>query len=257
MYYFALILCLSVALVHSKPNIGSRIVGGQLARSGQFPWQVAVYVDTADGKFFCGGSLISDQWILSAAHCLYNARLYTVHLGSTTLQSADSNRVVLATSTHEIFPNFDPMSLEHDIGLIKLHMPISFNDYIQPIQLARLGQTTEGALAIASGWGQISDAQTGIVNSLNYVNVAIISNAECQITYGNQIKSTMICTVGNYNEGICLGDTGGPLVITRDGEYIQVGVSGFYSEQGCEQLHPSGYARIDVYTDWILNITQS
>ena len=152
----------------------------------------------------------------------YNsARLYTVHLGSTTLQSADSNRVVLATSTHEIFPNFDPMSLEHDIGLIKLHMPISFNDYIQPIQLARLGQTTEGALAIASGWGQISDgkwvnyvksviyivyfsAQTGIVNSLNYVNVAIISNAECQITYGNQIKSTMICTVGNYNEGICL-----------------------------------------------------
>ncbi|KAH0820945.1 hypothetical protein GEV33_001846 [Tenebrio molitor] len=190
----------------------SRIIGGQVARAAEFPWQVAIYVDTVDGKFFCGGSLLNREWILTAAHCLYNGRLYTIQLGSTTLQSGDANRVVVATSTAVIFPNFDPETLEHDIGLIKLHMEITLTDYIQPITLAEVGDTVEGMPAIAVGWGQISDCKftvrltlSGLANDLHYVTMVVISNAECRLTYGDQVKSTMFCTVGNYNEGICTG----------------------------------------------------
>ncbi|XP_068898483.1 transmembrane protease serine 9-like [Tenebrio molitor] len=246
-----------ISNVTSK-NDRSRIIGGEVARAAEFPWQVAIYVDTVDGKFFCGGSLLNREWILTAAHCLYNGRLYTIQLGSTTLQSGDANRVVVATSTAVIFPNFDPETLEHDIGLIKLHMEITLTDYIQPITLAEVGDTVEGMPAIAVGWGQISDSLSGLANDLHYVTMVVISNAECRLTYGDQVKSTMFCTVGNYNEGICTGDTGGPLVIAKGiNSYVQIGVAGFFSSQGCESMHPSGYIRTDVYNDWIWNTTQS
>ncbi|RZC36244.1 Trypsin domain containing protein, partial [Asbolus verrucosus] len=243
----------------------SRIIGGQEARAAEFPWQAAVYVDTANGKYFCGGSLISEQWILTAAHCLYNGRLYTIQLGSTTLQMGDPNRVVLASSTAVFYPGFNTTTLENDIGLIKLHMPITFTgisecefNYIQPIELATVGEIIEGTVATVTGWGQIDDATSGIVNDLYYVSVVVISNEECQITYGNQIKTTMICTLGNYNEGICTGDTGGALIATTGfNKYIQIGVSSFFSQQGCESLHPSGYTRTDLYNEWIKNVTQT
>jgi secreted trypsin-like serine protease len=255
---FSLCVTLFVVSTHSAHAIGSRIIGGEVARAAEFPWQVAIYVDTVDGKFFCGGSLLNREWILTAAHCLYNGRLYTIQLGSTTLQSGDANRVVVATSTAVIFPNFDPETLEHDIGLIKLHMEITLTDYIQPITLAEVGDTVEGMPAIAVGWGQISDSLSGLANDLHYVTMVVISNAECRLTYGDQVKSTMFCTVGNYNEGICTGDTGGPLVIAKGiNSYVQIGVAGFFSSQGCESMHPSGYIRTDVYNDWIWNTTQS
>ncbi|RZC33495.1 brachyurin [Asbolus verrucosus] len=242
-----------------KPDSASpRIIGGKVARAGEFPWQAAIYLDTSIGKFFCGGALISNQWILTAGHCVYGAKQFTIHLGSNTLLSSDENRLILATSTYVVHPDYNQNTLENDVGLIKLHMPITFTDYIQTITLANESQIFDGVVATAAGWGQTSDTAVGLNNNLHYVDLSIISNTECQITYGNQIKSGMVCAVGNFNEGICIGDTGSPLVkLGIQGNSIHVGIASFMSQNGCESLDPTGYTRTDIYHPWISNITST
>jgi secreted trypsin-like serine protease len=234
----------------------SRIIGGKEANAGQFPWQAAIYLETPTGRYFCGGALISNQWILTAAHCVYGAEQFTIQLGSNNLQSSDDNRLIVAATTSVVHPDYNPDTLEHDVGLIKLHMPITFTDYIQKIVIANFGQIFDGIVVTATGWGQTSDGTAGLTNELNYVDLSIISNAECQITYGTQIKSEMVCAVGNFNEGICVGDTGGPLVKPGiKGDPLHVGIASFMSQNGCETAEPTGYTRTDIYHKWISNVT--
>ncbi|XP_063907358.1 brachyurin-like isoform X1 [Zophobas morio] len=255
-----LLVCTSLCvLVNTHPkNKETRIIGGEVARAGQFTWQAAIYVTTADGTYFCGGTIISSQWILTAAQCVYNAIQFTIRLGVFDLTVNDENELLLSTSLYTIHPDYNPLTLEHDVGLIQLHMPITFTDYIEKVDLVNVGQTNVGDLVGASGWGQTSDDVAELSDQLNFVTLVIISNTECQTTYGSQIKDGMLCAIGNYNQGICLGDIGGPIVKPDGfGNAIHAGISSFTSLNGCETLEPSGFTRTDVYREWILNVTGS
>ncbi|EFA10762.1 brachyurin [Tribolium castaneum] len=235
-----------------------RIIGGSTARAGQFPWQAAIYLDNISGKYFCGGALITNQWILTAAHCVFGGKLFTIHLGSNTLFSQDENRIILSSSKYVVHPEYDQNTLENDVGLIQLHMPVTFTEYVQKINIANMGQIHDGVVVTAAGWGQTSDSSSGMSNNLIYAELSIISNTECQITYGSQIKSGMVCAVGNYNEGICIGDTGSPLVKPDvKGSPLHVGIASFMSQNGCESTDPSGFIRTDVYHKWISNVTNA
>jgi secreted trypsin-like serine protease len=89
-------------------------------------------------------------------------------------------------------------------------------------------------------------------NDLHYVNVTTISNEECRITYGTQITDEMVCTAGNFNEGTCIGDSGGPLLQdTPMRHFMLVGVASFVSGNGCESLDPSGFSRAFSYMPWL------
>lgn len=134
----------------------------------------------------------------------YRVKEFTIHLGSNSLISGDSNRIIVATSTYTVHPQYNQNTLENDIGLIKLRIPIEFSDYIQPVPIAYEGYLDVGEEVIATGWGQTSDNAAGLNNALHYVKLVSISNSECQLTYGSQIKNGMLCAVGNYNEGICI-----------------------------------------------------
>jgi hypothetical protein len=163
MKFFVLaLLCLSIVsartflrkLPNSKP--GARVVGGQLANAGQFPWQAAIYKYTADGRYFCGGTLFNEQWILTAGQCVIDATEFIIQLGSNQLDSVDDNRLVLSTSTYYVEPRFDPtVSFAHDVGMIKLRMPITFTDYIQPVRmLSSMAPIYKGVIVEFAGWGQ-------------------------------------------------------------------------------------------------------
>ncbi|RZC41676.1 Trypsin domain containing protein [Asbolus verrucosus] len=253
-------LCATAAwakhLALNKSNPGLRIIGGDEARAGQFTFMAAITVQTETTQHFCGGALISNEWIVTAAQCVSGASLLTVRLGSIHLNKADPSSVTVATSHVVPHPDFNPETLENDIGLAKLRLPVELTDYIQPIALGT-SKISNLARPTAVGWGQTSDASPALAATLNYVGLAVLTNEECRLTYGGQITDNMVCVDGNYNEGTCIGDSGSPLVVRPiGGTYLTlIGVSSFFSANGCESTDPSGYTRTYPYTDWIKNVT--
>jgi secreted trypsin-like serine protease len=251
-------LALCIFLMNEAKTLAAqpegRIIGGKIAYAGQFPFAVAINVQTSDSKFFCGGALISNEWILTAGHCVYNAVLFTIQLGSKDLTTADSNRQTVATSDWVVHPDFNPDSIENDIGLIQLRLPVTLTGYIQQIYMPTI-ELSDSTSVTVLGWGQTSDSDAELSENLRYQTVSTLSNEECRLFYGNQITENMVCAEGNYNQGTCIGDNGGPMV-----EYLSrytwvVGVASFISGNGCESTEPSGFTRIFPYVNWIRNIT--
>ncbi|RZC37849.1 serine protease, partial [Asbolus verrucosus] len=230
-----------------------RIIGGTEARAGQFPFAAAIYVKTETATTFCGGALISSLWSKLLG---FRAIIVEVHLGSNQLQGTDSNRVVLATDNLVIHPLYNRDTLENDIGLIMFRMTVTLTDYIKPTSFFPIADLQGGAPVTTFGWGQISDEQAGLVNNLQYVQLATLTNEECRLVFGTQITDTMVCVEGNYNEGTCRGDSGSPLIQNVGGGHtLIVGIASFISENGCESTDPSGFTRVFSYKEWISNVT--
>ncbi|XP_057368910.1 brachyurin-like [Daphnia carinata] len=233
-------------------NYASRIVGGTEAVPHSAPWQVAIFID---GQYFCGGSLISNEWVLTAAHCADNAIFFNILLGSHNVRlsaAEEPTRVEVRSTQYTVHPEWGPIRIVNDVALIRLPTPIEFTPEIQPICLA---PSTEGDhvgdMLHISGWGKPSDASAGISPVLREVNVPCITNAECALTYGATITDGNICVDTTGGKGSCNGDSGGPLSFVNNGVYNQVGIVSFGSSAGCEVGLPAGFTRVSYFADWI------
>jgi secreted trypsin-like serine protease len=255
------VLCVSViwtqAAQIASRQIGGRIIGGVEANAGQFPYAAAIYVNTADGTYFCSGALLNRQWILTAGQCVDGALLFSIRLGSNSLKSNDPNALTVATDNYFLHPDYDPLTLNNDVGLIKLRMAITLTDYIKSITILSSNTIPPAANVITIGWGQTSDEVAGLVDDLNYVYLVTLSNEECRLAFGNQVNDNMVCVDGNYNEGTCRGDLGSPLIQYGGSVTYHVGISSFISSNGCESTDPSGFTRTAPYVEWINNITRN
>jgi secreted trypsin-like serine protease len=256
MVLFYLLLTLTCFLNQTNGTSSqTRVIGGEDARAGQFPFAAAIQVQTSTSRFFCGGTLTANQWVATSGHCVYNGVVFTIQLGSIELVSDDPNRVTVSSSTYILHPDFNPETIENDIGLIKLRMSVEYHIYLHPIH-PREGTLSDNASVYVLGWGQTSDSNAELSNSLQYSVLSVITNAECRITYGNQITDKMVCAIGNYNEGTCTGDNGGGMVVQNGRTYALVGIASFVSSDGCESIHPSGFTRTAPYYEWMTNITK-
>ncbi|KAJ3656346.1 hypothetical protein Zmor_015430 [Zophobas morio] len=254
--YFALARNSYELLAAKSVDFETRIIGGHPAFTEQFPFAAAIEVQTPTSKFFCGGTLYGRQWIITAGQCVDGAILFTIHLGSISLEKEDSARLTLASSQYYLHPEYNAQTLDNDIGLIKLRMAIELTDFIKPIAALAFSDLPDQSYLRIIGWGQTSDSNPSLASQLQYVYVSTLSNQECRITYGNQLTDNMVCIEGNYNEGSCYGDTGSPLVdVYGKYELVHVGLASFVSGNGCESTDPSGYTRTYPYVNWIKNIT--
>jgi len=245
----------------------TRIVGGTITEINEYPWQVGLVSKNSD-RVWCGGSLINDQWVLTAAHCTAgeSTRSMQILLGEHDYESdteADSVRSNIAQIVDH--PNYNSRTLNNDYSLVKLAQPIIFADHphIRPICLPEDdSEDFNDMLATVTGWGTTSSGGS-LSNELREVEVEVISNSECDNKYPNEdITQYMLCAgVPQGGKDSCQGDSGGPLVSagTGDGEtpgenYEHIGVVS-WGYSCADARYPGVYARTSKRLSWISSTT--
>uniref|UniRef100_A0A3Q3X6A9 Peptidase S1 domain-containing protein n=1 Tax=Mola mola TaxID=94237 RepID=A0A3Q3X6A9_MOLML len=249
----ATVTCNSVC---SAPECGiapfsTRIVGGQDAAVGAWPWQASLHKDR---HHICGGSLINNEYVLSAAHCFQSTAAFqiTVYLGRHSQQSFNPNEVFRRVSRIINHPNYNPATQDNDIALLQLASTVQFTNYIKPVCLAAEGSVySAGTNSYITGWGTVGSVPLPLPQTLQEVSVPIVSNRVCNRAYLGSITNNMLCA--GLNEGgkdSCQGDSGGPLVTENDTRWIQGGIVSF--GEGCALAKfPGVYTRVSNYQTWI------
>ncbi|XP_055910570.1 brachyurin-like [Eupeodes corollae] len=235
--------------------IDGRITNGEAAAAKQFPYQVGLMLYLDNGRAWCGGTLISNRWVLTAAHCTDGVNGVDVYLGATNrTDRSEAGQQIIYVGKKYVFVHekWDSSQLVNDISVLKLPIPIDFNDYIQPAALPKLGESSlyTGEKTIASGWGRDSDSAKGASEILRWVEVPIMANNVCNRYYQGSVKDTNICISTKGKKSTCNGDSGGPLVL-NDGSNTVIGATSFGIIFGCEVEFPGVFTRITSYLDWI------
>ena len=247
-----------------------RIIGGQDAAAGAWPWQALLEV----GPSGCGGSLIAPTWVLTAAHCFLNADQSAIDVPPTTDIRVILGRLDISTNAGEEFtgagiarvivhPDYHPltgaaMGNDSDIALIELASASSQ----QPVQL--LGSTevqlaAPGVAATATGWGATGvDGETGEpVGEPTILQQISLPMVDCSTTgyAAEEISVNMICAGGQAGEDTCSGDSGGPLVVPDgSGGFKQAGVVSFGGSPDfvCDAPgFPGVYTAVAQFEAWI------
>lgn len=231
---------------------GTRIVGGRPADPREWPWMAALL--RKDSVQYCGGVLITDRHVLTAAHCVekFKPRDIRVRLGEYDFSKTDETRALdFSVSEIRVHRDFDPVTYENDIAIIKIHRPTPFNSYIWPICLPPIDQTFENKIGIVTGWGtQYYGGPASTV--LMEVAVPIWPQEKCTRSFTQRITGTTMCA-GAYEGGrdACQGDSGGPLVHQLgNGRWVNVGIVSWGIRCG-EPGRPGIYTRVNFYLDWI------
>jgi secreted trypsin-like serine protease len=233
-----------------SPRPDPRIVGGTVAPDGAWPTQVAL-VDrtrpsTAAGQF-CGGTVIARTWILTAAHCLRipgewmpTASQVDVLVGTGSLSSGGTRIRAVELRTHT---RWDPNRLRYDVGLIRLDRPVPSSTPLQPYGTLDISSSMP---VTAVGWGSLDDPPTRFPTQLRQVDMEIQPGHVCAITAAWDGR-TQFCAYAT-GKGVCFGDSGGPILVEQDGEWIQVGISSYVLECG---RYPSYFTRVSAFLPWI------
>jgi len=234
-----------------------RIVNGVEAEPGRWPWMVTL---EDGGSYYCGGSIISSRYVLTAAHCIsFKGQKVFVVIGDH--DKLDDSEAVTERIKGRAIPHkdYDPNTMDNDVAVIRLNKEIIFSSWpgtVSPVCLARKkdGDYPDTDVT-ATGWGTLWSGGPQ-ASLLMEVSLRTITNTQCGEDYGyskSDITDSMLCTVMPGKDA-CQGDSGGPLV-TMDqerGRYVQLGVVSW--GLGCaEKDYPGVFARVTRLERWILN----
>ncbi|XP_055589061.1 trypsin-2-like [Uranotaenia lowii] len=235
--------------IESTQDVESLIVGGHLINITDVPWQVSVQIY---GSHLCGGSIVSEIWILSAAHCFTKGpRYYTVRAGS---NANDEGGQLIQVLYYIIHPENIDYTISFDLALVKLKQELQFQENVQPIALSS-EEPADGSMGLVSGWGD-TFAENESTEFLRAAEVLIVDRETCYEAYVNwwEITDNEICAGNIEVEGIgaCYGDSGGPLVV--EGKLVGVVSWGF----GCGlRGFPGVYGNVAAAYDWIMESTKT
>ena len=249
--------------VSGQPNVTMRIVGGVRVDIRDFPYQAIVLGKIGEDTSFCGGSIISNKWILTAAHCVkrpdgswFDIRDLKVAVGIDYFKHPKTLRVI----DYQRLPGYDGNSAVDDIALVKLERELEFSDRIQSVRLPTKFEEKKYEdmrhKAWVSGFGR-KKFKGKAEPYLRAVAITIYPDEVCTALSGT-FRSPMVMCAGQLAGGkdSCLGDSGGPLVIQDDTGPVVVGIVSI--GYGCGDIGKLGeYVRVSHYIDWIYSILSS
>ncbi|EDW35636.1 GL17114 [Drosophila persimilis] len=234
----------------SAAKIQGRITNGYPAYEGKVPYIVGL---SFNDNYWCGGSIIGHNWILTAAHCTREANHVLIYYGASFRHEAQFTHWVSRDDMIS-HPDFND-HLNNDIGLIRTPH-VDFWSLVNRVELPSYNDrynSFAGWWAVASGWGHTSN-DSGMSNYLNCVDVQLMDNNDCRNVYGDSyITDNTICIQTHGAQSTCNGDSGGPLVL-HEGNRI-VGITSFGHWNGCTAGEPAGFTRVTGYLDWIRDHT--
>ncbi|XP_021194028.3 mucin-2 isoform X1 [Helicoverpa armigera] len=233
-----------------------RVVGGDGAAAGAWPWQAALY---RDGDFQCGGTLVHAQWLLSASHCFYQAteahwvaRLGALRRGAWPRGPWERVSRVRQVVLH---PKYAPRGFRNDIALLRVD-PVPLHARLRPACLPPpRAQPPAGHHCTVVGWGQLYEHERVFPDTLQEVELPVISTSECRrrtrLLPLYRVTDDMFCA--GYERGgrdACLGDSGGPLMCQESDKWYVYGVTS--NGYGCARANrPGVYTKVSHYIDWI------
>ena len=254
-----------------------RVYGGAETIPGEFPWNVLIEFD---GGRFCGGSIIGDDWVLSAGHCLLrniyskcssedstcrflNPERSTVRITAGVHDRDDEadmadwqERFAITIFVHPLF-NYQAQYIDYDVGLIRVDRPFVYNSRVNRVCLPQSGVTNlvGNPELYVSGWGRTNSSDTS--SFLQKITVPYVSRDVCNsnLSYSGNIRETMFCA--GYPTGkvdACQGDSGGPLVyLGPNGTFVQGGIVSWGKQ--CAKEHFYGvYTNLAYFYDWIVQV---
>lgn len=236
------------------PNLNGFIVGGVEARKHSIPWQIGLGQrwGSSMGGQICGGSIVSDRIVITAAHCISSGAQYYVAVGQHSKSSADSYTKKIQVTKAITHPNWNARKIvRYDIAILQLAEPIRFNQGVQPICLPKAGeQYSANTNFLVSGWGTTREnGRTS--DKLMQLVVPHIETRTCQSYLGSNVHSDVICA-GYLNGGkdSCQGDSGGPLATRSNGKWTLAGVVSW--GYGCARAgNPGVYTNVASYMDFV------
>nr|XP_012640326.1 coagulation factor XI [Microcebus murinus]XP_012640328.1 coagulation factor XI [Microcebus murinus]XP_012640329.1 coagulation factor XI [Microcebus murinus] len=242
-------------------KIKPRIVGGTASVHGEWPWQVTLHVTSPTQRHLCGGSIIGNQWILTAAHCFYgleSPKLLRVYSGILNQSEIKEDTPFFGVQEIIVHDQYKTAEGGYDIALLKLETAMNYTDSQRPICLPSKGDRHVTYMDCwVTGWGY-RKLRDKVQNTLQKASIPLVANEECQMRYRrHKITNKMICA--GYKEGgkdACKGDSGGPLSCKHDEIWQLVGITSW--GEGCAQRErPGVYTNVVEYVDWILEKTQA
>ncbi|XP_060744494.1 suppressor of tumorigenicity 14 protein homolog [Tachysurus vachellii] len=245
-----------------RPYKHNRIVGGQNADVGEWPWQVSLHYQTSG--HVCGASIISNKWLLTAAHCFMTGdpvyretENWMTYSGMNDQQREENTVQMRELKTIITHSDYNQMTFDNDIAVLELKEPLEFTSTVHPVCLPSSSHVfPPGMPCWVTGWGALREAGiTAFV--LQKAMVKIINDSVCDSITEGQVTSRMLCS-GFLTGGVdaCQGDSGGPLVCLSEANiWFQCGIVSW--GEGCARRNKPGvYTRLTKFRQWIQEHTQ-
>ncbi|XP_061073384.1 coagulation factor IX [Conger conger] len=228
-----------------------RIIGGQLERQGGSPWQVLMR--RKNGYGFCGGTLISPRWVLTAAHCCQETPDH-VTIGDYDKMREDREEQKIKVEAVMVHPHFHSFTFDSDIALLLLAEPVQLGRFASPAcvpneHLSRI-LSREGTVGMVTGWGAMQYLGRSS-RFLRRVGLPVVDQMKCVRSTEQAVTDNMFCA-GYLQDNLdaCSGDSGGPYVANYRGTWYVTGVVSWGEE--CAAKGKYGfYTRLGNYLPWV------